>query len=188
MDATCKITTITDFTNNKEKMNKVLNMALRNDFYFNQLWSLLMRSYPPKIKMILVRKHSKEAIEERERRAYEKYNKFGFVLNILETREGELVGFCFWDYPLPTDKNPKTGCCLEFLFISPEYRRQGLGSMLVGAFRIIAKQNFKKEKCKVQVPRNNKNLIKFYEDWGWEEGEPEFEYDPNLTEMYSVLK
>ena len=180
------VITITDFPN--DDVNDVVGMALRNDFYFSQIWSFVKRTYPPQqLAQLKKRGYSNERIDkEFDKGSKNKYKHFGWVCNKLMIHD-ILVGFTIWDYPLPTEDHPSPDkCCLEFMFVDPKYRGNGFGNMLVAQFKIQASL-YKKTLCKIQVLTHKERLHKFYQDWGWEHGEPESPIDPSYIEMFCVL-
>jgi GNAT superfamily N-acetyltransferase len=172
------VITLTDFPS--AEINDVVEMSLRNDFYFSCIWSFLKRSYPPIQLARLRRMGYSQGRIEKEFVKRDKSKDFGWVCNKLMIKD-KLVGFTIWDYP-----KKGTKCMLEFVFVEPKYRGNGFGNLLISHFKIQASL-FKKTVCKIQVSQFDEKLQKFYLDWGWEHGEPESPIDPVYIEMYCVL-
>ena len=147
--------------------NDVIAMSLKNDFNFDPIWHFLTQSYTPLYKKKLKEKYGKTYdVEGRWKENSTLYRTYDWILMRFEKNEKELVGFCIWNYPKHQKK-----CNLEFIFISPEYRGQGLGKQLINEFRNLSYNHFKMLECKVEV---EPKLIKFYEKLGWKEDKSDF--------------
>jgi predicted GNAT family N-acyltransferase len=78
-------------------------------------------------------------------------------------KEGNVIGFCFWDYPKTAGK----GCCFEFLLVDEAERGKKYGNMLMDDFLAWTDANGRTE-IKIQFD-NTRMLRKFYTKYGFKD-------------------
>lgn len=180
---------IGDLTN-REHTNAIIKLSITHNFYIDPIWNMVLRKFsPPLLRQLRNAGWSQERIEYEEANQFRKYDYYNWECRLLK-KEGVIIGFTFWDYP----KRPKDeglGCCLEFLLVDEAHRGNKYGKLLMDDFIVWADAN--KPKIKIQFPKADRLLIKFYTKYGFKFDivENEKDRDPNaeqggLVEWYRI--
>jgi GNAT superfamily N-acetyltransferase len=114
----------------KKHTNAVIALAMRNNFYVEQVWNMLLRKLSPRVAQQLLKEgYTKEELAEVEKRSFAKYDNFNWEFRLL-MKEDKVIGFSFWDFPKKAGK----GCCLEFLLVDEAERGKGHGKSLMDEY------------------------------------------------------
>jgi len=147
---------------NKQHTNDVVGLSLKNKFYTDQIWNMVLRKFTPQvIKRLRELGWSDARIEAERVKKMEKYDKYEWEFRLL-MKDGKTIGFIFWDYP----KKEGKGVCLEFLLVDPAHRENGYGKLLMDDFIVWADAT--RPDIKIQFDGNNM-LRKFYAKYGFKE-------------------
>jgi GNAT superfamily N-acetyltransferase len=175
-----------DFNNTHHK-NAVVGLSLRNNFYTDAIWNMVMRKLTPNMRrMLTIKGVSNKDIEGMEERAFRKYSNYDWGFKLL-MKNDVAIGFTFWDYPKQSSHPNGKGCCLEYLLVDADHRGKKYGTLLMDDF--VSWADIHRPVIKIQF-KPDRVLVKLYKKYGFKEGCPEgMKQDPvaagsGLVEWY----
>jgi GNAT superfamily N-acetyltransferase len=158
-----------DFNNTQHKY-AVVGLSIRNDFYTDAIWNMVLRQLTPSIRRLLTLKGlSTEKIDEMEEQAFRKYNDYDWGFKLL-MKDDVAIGFTFWDYPKQIHIPNGTGCCLEYLLVDAHHRGNKYGTLLMDDF--VAWADIHRPVIKIQF-KPDPLLIKLYKKYGFKKDKNE---------------
>ena len=159
-----------------QQKKEIFELCLRNDFNVPDIWGVLYNQlYRPLVKKFNLTKRQIKQMDENITGRNQVY-----LANVLfRIENNKIVGFCIFEIPNAPQINPNTMCFISYLFVSPEFRRRGIGRELVKdaiemymVVKTTIKLMFQKEyELQLEVEEDNIPLIEFYKSAGFNIGE-----------------
>lgn len=176
-----------DFNNTQHK-NAVVGLSLRNNFYTDAIWNMVMRKLTPSQRRVLSNKGMPDRlIVEVEKDEFKKYDEYDWGFKLL-MKNDVAIGFTFWDYPKQKHYPNGKGCCLEYLLVDAAHRGNKYGTLLLDDF--VSWATIHRPVIKIQF-KPDRMLVDLYKKYGFNEGRPVgMKADPTadgcgLVEWYS---
>lgn len=158
-----------------QQKNEIMGLCLRNDFNIPDIWGVLYNElYKPLIEKFKLTRYQLQQINENIIERNET-----FVASVsFKVENNKIIGFCIFESPNNPNFNPNMKCFISYLFVSPEFRRRGIGRELVkdtiNGYLIIKnmmKLMFQKEyQLQLEVEEDDVQLIEFYKSSGFNVG------------------
>jgi hypothetical protein len=151
---------ICDLTN-KQYINAVIKLSIKNNFYIDQIWNTLLRKLSPSQINKLPTGFSRSDILNIEEQSLKFYDDYNWELRIL-MKDDIAIGFSIWDYP----KDDGDGCCFEYLLIDEVERGNKYSKLLMDNF--IVWSNINRPNTKV-IFDDTILLNSFYTKYGFKD-------------------
>jgi ribosomal protein S18 acetylase RimI-like enzyme len=158
-----------------QQKNEIMGLCLRNDFNITDIWGVLYNElYKPFIKKFKLTGKPLQLITEKIIGRNET-----FLASVaFKVENNKIIGFCIFESPNNPNFNPNMKCFISYLFVSPEFRRRGIGRELVKdtidgyiIIKNMIKLMFQKEyQLQLEVEEDNIQLIEFYKSLGFNVG------------------
>lgn len=158
-----------------QQKNEIMGLCLRNDFNITDIWGVLYNElYKPFIKKFKLAGKQLQQMNEKIIGRNET-----FLASVaFKVENNKIIGFCIFESPSNPNFNPNMKCFISYLFVSPEFRRRGIGTELINntlvrytIIKNVVKLMFQKEyQLQLEVEEDDVQLIEFYKSSGFNVG------------------
>ena len=158
-----------------QQKNEIMGLCLRNDFNIPDIWSVLYNQlYKPLIEQFRL---TREQLQEINEEIIGRNETFSANVSF-KVENNKIIAFCIFESPNNPTFNPNIKCFISYLFVSPEFRRRGIGRELIKdtingyiIIKKVIKILFQKEyKLQLEVEEDDIQLIEFYKSSGFNVG------------------